>query len=130
MHGGPAVKAEREGVRFWSKLSNLEVIGEKLIIESVDSICRDSTDTQYMLIQTNLSKSPKQLSYKPLYYNTLPFIFECFHDEQHTQWCYKASRKSPDGQILLLLLLRLGLYTELFYAIIPTLFLCFLPHLT
>ena len=29
-------------------------------------ICRDSTDTQYMLIQTNFSKSPKQLTYKPL----------------------------------------------------------------
>jgi len=29
------------------------------IIESVDSICRDSADTQYMLIQTNVSKSPK-----------------------------------------------------------------------
>jgi len=37
-----------------------------LIIESVDSICRDSADTQYMLIQTNSSKSPKQLTYKPL----------------------------------------------------------------
>jgi len=37
-----------------------------LIIESVDSICRDSADTQYMLIQTNVSKSPKQLTYKPL----------------------------------------------------------------
>ena len=36
------------------------------IIESVDSICRDSADTQYMLIQTNLSKSPKQLTFKPL----------------------------------------------------------------
>ena len=36
------------------------------IIESVDSICRDSVDTQYMPIQTNLSKSPKQLTYKPL----------------------------------------------------------------
>jgi len=31
------------------------------IIESVDSICRDSADTQY-----NFSKSPKQLTYKPL----------------------------------------------------------------
>ena len=30
------------------------------IIESVDSICRDSADTQYMLIQTNFSKSPKR----------------------------------------------------------------------
>jgi len=36
------------------------------IIESVDYICRDSADTQYILIQTNLSKSPKQLTYKPL----------------------------------------------------------------
>jgi len=36
------------------------------IIESVDSICRDSADTQYMLIQTNSLKSPKQLTYKPL----------------------------------------------------------------
>ena len=38
------------------------------IIELVDSssICRDSADTQYMLIQTNVSKSPKQLTYKPL----------------------------------------------------------------
>jgi len=30
------------------------------------STCRDSADTQYMLIQTNFSKSPKQLTYKPL----------------------------------------------------------------
>jgi len=36
------------------------------IIESVDSICRDSADTQYMVIQTNFSKSPKQLTYMPL----------------------------------------------------------------
>ena len=36
------------------------------IIESVDSICRDSANTQYMLIQTNFSKSPKQLTYEPL----------------------------------------------------------------
>jgi len=41
---------------------------ESVVIESVDSICRDSAsaDTQYMLIQTNLSKSPKQLTYKPV----------------------------------------------------------------
>ena len=35
-------------------------------IESVDSVCRDSADTQYMLIQKNFSESPKQLTYKPL----------------------------------------------------------------
>ena len=41
-------------------------------IESVDSICRDSVDTQYyMLIQTNFSKSPKQLTYKPLLHPTV-----------------------------------------------------------
>ena len=34
---------------------------ETFIIESVDSICRDSADTQYILIQTNFPKSPKQL---------------------------------------------------------------------
>jgi len=39
---------------------------QNFIIESVDSICRDSVDMQYMLIQTNFSKSPKQLTYKPL----------------------------------------------------------------
>ena len=33
------------------------------IIDSVDSICRDSADTQYMLTQTNFSKSPKQQTY-------------------------------------------------------------------
>jgi len=34
-----------------------------IIIESVPCICRDSADA---LIQTNLSKSQKQLTYKPL----------------------------------------------------------------
>ena len=38
----------------------------QIVIESVDSICRDSADTQYMLIQINVSKSPKQLTYKML----------------------------------------------------------------
>ena len=40
--------------------SNLRYVSD-VIIESVDSICRHSADTQYMLIQTNFSKSPKQL---------------------------------------------------------------------
>ena len=42
------------------------LLGEYGIIELVDPICRDSADTQYMLIQTNFSKSPEQLTYKPL----------------------------------------------------------------
>ena len=37
-----------------------------LITESVDSVCRDTTYTQYMLIQKNLSKSQKRYTYKPL----------------------------------------------------------------
>jgi len=41
------------------------IIGN-LITESVDSLCRDSADTQDMLIQINFPKSPKQLTYKPL----------------------------------------------------------------
>jgi len=54
-----------------------------------------------MLIQANFSKSPNSKLISR--YNTLPFIFECFHDEQHTQWRWKASRKyrtrkSPNGQ--------------------------------
>ena len=37
-----------------------------IITESVDSVCRDTTYTQYMLIQKNLSKSQKRYTYKPL----------------------------------------------------------------
>jgi len=45
----------------------LSISQHTLIIESADSICRDSADTQYMVIQTNFSKSPpKQLTYKLL----------------------------------------------------------------
>ena len=36
------------------------------ITESVDSVYRDTTYTQYMLIQKNLSKSQKRYTYKPL----------------------------------------------------------------
>ena len=39
---------------------------QSLITESVDSVCRDTTYTQYMLIQKNLSKSQKRYTYKPL----------------------------------------------------------------
>ena len=39
-----------------------------IIIELIDSICRDSTDTQYMIIQNKLSKSKKTIS---LYYKTI-----------------------------------------------------------
>ena len=49
------------------------------IIEAVDSVCRDSTDKQYTIIQRNLSKSQKQPVYKLVsLYDNIPFIFECF----------------------------------------------------
>ena len=40
-----------------SEATNLDDGSALCIIESVDSICRDTTDTQYKLIQKNLSKS-------------------------------------------------------------------------
>ena len=41
-------------------------------------------------------------------YDNVLFIFECFHDQQDSQWCEKASRKYPaqqeqNGQIVFLL---------------------------
>ena len=57
------------------------------VIESVGSICRDSADTQYMAIQ----KSQKRLACS--LYNNVPFIFECFHGQQDSQWCEKASQR-------------------------------------
>ena len=39
---------------------------KKNIIESVDSICKDTTDTQLKLIQKNLPKSQKRAANKPL----------------------------------------------------------------
>ena len=42
-----------------------------VVTESVDSVCRDTTYTQYMLIQKNLSKSQKRYTYKPLLPHTV-----------------------------------------------------------
>jgi len=48
------------------------------IVESVDSICRDSVDTQYIRTQQfKVTKSIKLASF----YNNVPFIFKCFHDQ-------------------------------------------------
>ena len=46
--------------RLWIRMEVLPVFRRWV---SVDSICRGSADTQYM---PNFSKSPKQLTYKPL----------------------------------------------------------------
>ena len=58
-----------------------------------------------MLIQKNLSKSQKRYTYK--LYNHIPFIFECFHDQQDSSRREKPSRKyrtwySQNGQIVFL----------------------------
>jgi len=45
---------------------NDKIGSDSIIIESVDSMCRDSVDVQYMLLLKNFSKSMKQLTYKPL----------------------------------------------------------------
>ena len=72
------------------------------IIELVDCICRDSTDMQYTIMQISQNvKNGKLISL----YSNIPFIFECFHDEQHTHWREKASqkyqpRKSPVNDFL------------------------------
>ena len=76
-----------------------------VIIESVDSnvgIARTRNIWQYIKISPNL-KNGELIS---LYDNVLS-IFECFHDQQDSQWPEKASRKYPtkqrqNGQIVFL----------------------------
>ena len=69
-----------------------------IIIELIDSICRDSTDTQYMIIQNKLSKSKKTIS---LYYKTISS--SVFIINNTPSGAKKASRKyqtrkSPESQ--------------------------------
>lgn len=47
------------------------------IMESIDSLCKDSTDTQYMATPKNLSKIPKMVNLAIGLHNNLLFIFEC-----------------------------------------------------
>ena len=54
-------------------LWHLQVFKSLTHIESVDSICRDSADMQYNYANTNFSKSPKQLTHKPLYHPIVHF---------------------------------------------------------
>ena len=60
------------------------------IIESVDSnvgIARTRNIWQYIKISPNL-KNGMLISH-----NNVPFIVKCFHDQQVSQWCKKASRR-------------------------------------
>ena len=77
-----------------------------IITESVDSVCRDTTYTQYMLIQKNQSPNLRNSTLISLY-NHIPFIFECFHDQQNSSRREKPSRKyhtryAQNGQIVFL----------------------------
>ena len=76
-----------------------------IIIDSVESICRDTTYTQYMPIQKN-SPNLRNGTLISLY-NHIPFIFECFHDQQDSSRRENPSRKyhtrySQNGQIVFL----------------------------
>jgi len=46
---------------------------------------------QLMTLQKNLSKTQndKLMSL----YNSVPFIFLCFHDQHNSQWCEKTLQK-------------------------------------
>ena len=67
-----------------------------IIIESVDSnvgIARTRSIWQYIKISPNL-KNGELISF----YDNILFIFECFHDQQDSQWREKASQKYPTKQ--------------------------------
>ena len=78
------------------------------IMESVDSnvgIARTRNIWQYIKISPNL-KNGELISL----YDSILFIFECFHGQQDSRWHEKASRKYPTkqqqiGQIVILLFL-------------------------
>jgi len=72
------------------------VQGFPIIIESVDSnvgIARTRNIWQYIKISPNL-KNSKLISF----YDNVLFIFECYHDQQNSQWREKALRKYPTKQ--------------------------------
>ena len=57
---------DEETIDGWSTTTAGTATASARIIDSVESICRDTTYTQYMPIQKNLSKSQKRYTYKPL----------------------------------------------------------------
>ena len=57
-----------------------------IVVESVDSICRDSADTQY-IVQNEISIKGKLITV----YNNVPSTFECFHHQQ--SYCVNFSRR-------------------------------------
>ena len=81
-----------------AKLHKCTVATSSLIIELIDLICRDSMGTQYMIIENKFSKAVNIL------YNSVPLIFECFHNRQHAQCMVQKEeeRKTfwPSGDFL------------------------------
>jgi len=67
---------------------------KRLIIELVDSTCKDSAYTQHMIIQKNL-KNGKLVSL----YDNIPYYFKCFmtYNTPSSVSQKYQTRKSPDG---------------------------------
>ena len=81
--------SKKSGQKWRLSLSFMDQL--TTIIESVDSnvgIAWTCNIWQYKKISQNL-KNGKLISL----YNNVPFIVECFHDQQVSQWRKKASRK-------------------------------------
>jgi len=57
------------------------------IIELVHSIYRDGADMQYIIIPISPNLKDSKLVGV---HDNIPSIFECFHDQQDSQWCDKA----------------------------------------
>jgi len=56
-------------------------------MEAVDSVCRDSTDKQYTIIQKKSLKISKTASRLVSLYDNVPFIFECFKTYNTKKHC-------------------------------------------
>ena len=80
-------------------LLSTDLLEHDFIVELVDSICRDSVDTQYMIIQ---NISPNLNSKLIDVYNNL----QVFHDHQDPWWYGKASRKYQISKMAKMLFFR------------------------
>ena len=86
-------------------------------VHSVESICRDIADTQYML--KSFHKNRPHISL----YDNLLFIFKCFPGQEDSQYCENTSRKyrtrkSPNRPNRFFLLLLFSLFFFFFFLIV------------
>ena len=87
----------------------------------IESICRDRADKQYNYVNTKKSFI-KNGSIIISLYNNLLFIFECFPGQEDSLCCEKLPLIV---HVLCGNICKMGLHTELLYAIIPACFLTF-----